>query len=258
MCRCIYDTIRSIPIFSMLGFGISLVGCGMAFMLRDEVDKAFETLGMTREENVLSYIWVLFSVTLLLNMAALLSAIPATGKTRELCFSRRESSLVGCIQCLIGPTTQALIFLALCCSFLLLLGCVVLFLPSTTLLVLASGACKAGAESISALAKALENVDNDELKSINAEQLQKFCSAGLSITYAAGMIVAGAVICTIGQVWLLVTSSNNFVRLRLQPELADPERPLAEAMPADALNYYGTTPAFPAGQQNGRAGVLLA
>lgn len=257
MCQCIFDTIRSIPIFSIVGFLIATAGAGTAYIGYGTMEKAFDTLGLSTEHDALNGIWALFGATLCLNLAALLSAVPATGKTRELCFSRRGGSCVGCIKCLIGQGAQGMIFLLLCASFMLLFGCVLLFLPAGTLLVLASGACKAGSDSVAALQKALEQSENTEMMDISAAELKKFCDAGLDITKTVGYLVAGAAVCMVAQVWLLVTTSNNYTKVRLQPEISDPERPLQEE-PEYVIDYGSSSGQAQAQAQGGQPYVAYA
>jgi hypothetical protein len=214
----IYDVLRTIPVLALFGAFCGLVGSILTGTEVGGLITAFDLLGLDAAALVGQYYVPIFLGTCLVNAWALLVIIPATGACREMCFSRRANCCCRCVQLLMGEIPLGILFFLVLCTWTVnfLVACALI--PGSVLLSLTMGACVSGSHAIGGLVNA---ITNSSLKKIMvAHELENVCHIGGLKEDAGYYAAVGAMICCFGQVILLVSATNAFVRVQLQPRLA--------------------------------------
>lgn len=215
-----WDVLRSIPIVSLTGAVVALVGSSMFMADAGNLQQAFVDLHLGVAAKFCSFFTLIFIYTFLTNVFAVAVAIPTTGATRECCFGRTDSCCASFCQCFFGTCALRCAFFFVAIAFLVNFALCIVILPATGLLTIVLGACVAGPTAISGLVKSLgasswlQGAFNQGVSTITG-----FCHTnilGASSVYLMGL---GCVLCVLGEVILLVTITNNYVRVQLESQL---------------------------------------
>lgn len=191
-----------------------------------EIRDAFYDLGFENLSRIVGYFSQIFSLTVMVNILALFAAIPASGKTREVCFRKAHYCCTWMFQCLLGKGFLQLILLlsvgALAVD-IVFLSVVSTFGPISVLVWQACKMDNSISSSIIAVLRLVTDVN------ITTTRWQHLCHNEAEIHVAWLEVVIGVGISTFGQVVSLMNQSSNFTKIQLQPRLADPSKALSEA-----------------------------
>lgn len=233
MCTClsntcsafwtfIYDILRSIPYLALPGLALSFVGCIICISEKSSVEESFELLAnMGVASSALAfvdYFYLIFIIMVLVNIGALLQAFMATGKTREICFGGGDSWCGCCAWILVGPIFQTVVFICLVISFLVAFALVIGLMPALPFVVLVGASCREGQQAIQNLVDTLSVLGNAGTLTVNA--VNDVCAITSGFEQGTYVLIAGAVMIVLGQVWMLERSSQYRLRVWYEPLLS--------------------------------------
>lgn len=156
MC-CVWDCFCSIPWLSIIGVAATIVGELLALEQRHVLLWAIDTLHLeVLNSFFLKFLWLIFILTMFINLVALVLHFLAAKVFRECCCdTSHESCCLGMLQCLLGPAAQFILFVLLTVTFLAqipILEGVASIWGVTTIL---SGACLEGADLLKSASRYL-------------------------------------------------------------------------------------------------------
>lgn len=178
---------------------------------------AFETLHLSTAHYILDSFWIGFTYTAAVNLLAIVVAFP-TACCREHCFGQTNSCLMGCWQMLVGKGSLSVIFVLVFVAFTIhFAACCVLF-PAVSLLTVIMSACNQGTPIIKSVATVFQI--SGWLNTINPlHAVLEVCAIDKHATVGGYAVIVGCVMIVFGQVLLLVSTTDNYVRVSLQAKL---------------------------------------
>jgi hypothetical protein len=185
---------------------------------RSDVLLAFDTLGLEEAYTFTNYFWLMVTYTAIVNLAAILIHIPAVC-CREFCFSETHGCIHVLCQLCMGKFALGIVFVLVLTAFFVHFTVTCVLLPATSVLTLVIGACAAGHEVVHGVAQALSL--GHWISSLNAVQkVENFCHIGMTSLAAVTVTGTGCILCVVGQVFLLIATTNTYVRITMQPKLS--------------------------------------
>ncbi|CAE7561173.1 unnamed protein product [Symbiodinium natans] len=213
-CKCLYDATRSIPIPSIFSFLLFLTGYSLAVSGRTQSIVALDQMGLNTLTALLHDLGFGFFVALIFNLLSVMAAFLASGKTREMVFSRADYCCTACFQFLLGRCALSLILAG--SLAMLMVDTVLLFgIASASSLVLqVDAACGLRSVMIS-VADAVSLLTHTH---ISLDVFDSICRSNLSTGFT--LLATGTCLLVLGQTLLIVFLSSNYTRIILQPYLA--------------------------------------
>lgn len=230
LISCTYGLLRSLPWLSLVSFGVALFGGCLALSQKNDVQVALQflepVLSSATTVEYVEFLWLLYTVSLLVDLLALLASFCASGKTRECCFANRENWC-----CWMPQFLASHFYLVLCVAlFGLFLAHFVftgVLMTTTPIILVLNAACTQGRPAVETVVGALQSAKI--LKGGTGDTVSKAIGGICSFSVIDGGVAAltvGTAICTVGQVMLLTFASNNFIKVQLQPRLDAARKPL--------------------------------
>mmetsp|Transcript_18792 Transcript_18792/g.59091 ORF Transcript_18792/g.59091 Transcript_18792/m.59091 type:complete len:241 (-) Transcript_18792:128-850(-) len=227
--RCGVSFVAGLPYCSLLGFFATFVGGVVALASKGSIAHTFKVLHLSQAAFVLDYVWLLFVLTIGVNGIAAFQAITTSGKPRELLYSHSEHWCCCCLQYLLGIGMQLAIFVALIGTFVanLLCGYAVLF--GLVMIIPVRITCDMGMEPLESVLQVVgllsgfigESFDASTFSNTVLGDVKIICSEG-SLTDGIGHLCAGAIMCLLAQVWMLVLSYGNIIKVGYTMDKRDP------------------------------------
>lgn len=229
ICHCFYEVIRSIPWCSILALLPCLAG---AYIMRKNQDFVKQAMGdmdfgaMKQVNDHIGCVDIACIIVVVIDIVAVLAAFSASGDTREYIFGHEEHGFMLCLQVLAGPVLFISLLVILSLLFLALFLGNFVTLPSTTLMAVASAACKLGNTEVIALVASLQGMSKGG--GLNATSVQNSISAFCEdehevLSRGCGFFALGLALATLGQVWILTMHANCLEQVMSQEDLEDVE-----------------------------------
>jgi len=236
MCTCLLGLVKvcckgtgkaiiSVPYCSLLGLLITFVGMTVALSAKGPITASMKVVGLEGSAKVLDYVWLLFFGTLLVNAVVAFQAFSASGVTRELLYAHSERWCCWCCQHVIGVPMQVLTFVILMGTFLTHLICVYVVAVGLVLLAAVSTSCSLGHAALGSfvdvlnrftfLSQVSSSFGGPSVSTVSIDvlgQVEYLCSAG-KITDGFAALTVGGVMCLLAQVFLLVVTFGNIIKV---------------------------------------------
>mmetsp|Transcript_5961 Transcript_5961/g.13974 ORF Transcript_5961/g.13974 Transcript_5961/m.13974 type:complete len:241 (-) Transcript_5961:97-819(-) len=215
---CIYDITRSVPVWSTLAFVLFLVGHGLAINGRQATSREMNAMGLQGLTGWLDDLELALLFSLVFNGLSLLAAFLASGKTREVLFSKADYCCTSCLQFIIGRCTLGLV-MAGCLAILLVDVLLLTAIASASSMILeVLGACSLAAD-LGPIAKTLQIVTGVR---VPIAGLQEVCRSSLG--HGFSVLVTGTILLVCSQIALIVAFSSNYTKIVLEPYLEKKSR----------------------------------
>eukprot|EP00929_Paragymnodinium_shiwhaense_P112456 TRINITY_DN80710_c0_g1_i1.p1 TRINITY_DN80710_c0_g1~~TRINITY_DN80710_c0_g1_i1.p1 ORF type:complete len:953 (+),score=329.77 TRINITY_DN80710_c0_g1_i1:126-2984(+) len=217
----IYDVARSIPVFNIAAFALTLFGSLLVVQYSVHIEVLMAQFGSTRQmegvtdeerftTEAIAWLQLALFLTVVLDGTGTAAAFTVTGVIRGWLRESKHKGAAKLLDEIVGACFFFMLVVLLVVSTLFFLGALFAILPLQTLLAVVAGACDGGAASLNGVAQSLVWAHLAPEGTETLEGLKAFCKSDYEQLMGAFVFFSAGLVCiAVGQAVQLVITVYN-------------------------------------------------